>query len=142
MDWFVHTLKPEIDRRYPTLPDRAHTFISGSSMGGLMTLYAILSYPQYFSRGAALSPSLWVAPRKLEQMIRSSSLLPDTFLYMDYGELEFENHPNIQSQFSRITSLLFNKGVLLESRIVPKGTHCEASWEKQIPFFMSVLTCQ
>ena len=142
MDWFVHTLKPEIDRRYPTLPDRAHTFISGSSMGGLMTLYAILSYPQYFSRGAALSPSLWVAPRKLEQMIRSSSLLPDTFLYMDYGELEFENHPNIQSQFSRITSLLINKGVLLESRIVPKGTHCEASWEKQIPFFMSVLTCQ
>ena len=58
---------------------------------------------------------------------------------MDYGELEFENHPNIQSQFSRITSLLINKGVLLESRIVPKGTHCEASWEKQIPFFMGTL---
>lgn len=140
MDWFVHTLKPEIDRRYPTLRDRAHTFIAGSSMGGLMTLYAVLAYPDYFSRGAALSPSIWVAPRKLEQLIRSANLRPDTCLYMDYGELELNNHANIQRQFTRITSMLMNKGVLLESRIVPKGTHCEASWERQLPFFMNMLT--
>ena len=140
MDWFVQTFKPEIDRRYRTLPDREHTFIAGSSMGGLMTVYAILEYPQYFSRGAALSPSLWVAPRKLEQMIRNADLLPDTFLYMDYGELEMDNHKNIRHQFARITSLLMDKGILVDSRIVPGGTHCEASWEKQLPFFMSLLT--
>lgn len=142
MDWFTTVLKPEIDRSYRTLPDREHTFLAGSSMGGLMTLYAILEYPQYFSRGAALSPSLWVAPRKLEQMIRSANLLPDTFLYMDYGELELTNHANIQHQFARVTSLLMDKGILLESRIVPGGTHCEASWEKQLPFFMSLLNYQ
>lgn len=140
MNWFVHTFKPEIDRRYRTIPDREHTFIAGSSMGGLMTLYAILGYPQYFSRGAALSPSLWVAPRALGQMVHDADVLPETFVYMDYGELELANHPNMQRQFARITSLLMEKGIVLESRIVPGGTHCEASWEKQIPFFMSMLT--
>ena len=140
MDWLVNTFKPEIDRRYPTIPDREHTFIAGSSMGGLMTLYAILEYPCYFSRGAALSPSIWVAPKRLEQMILNASLLPDTFLYMDYGELELTNHANIQHQFARLSSLLVDRGILLNSRIAPGGTHCEASWEKQIPFFMSLLT--
>lgn len=140
MDWFTQTFKPEIDRRYRTLADREHTFIAGSSMGGLMTLYAVLSYPRYFSRGAALSPSIWVAPKKLEQMVRSAKIPKDTFLYMDYGELELANHPNILRQFSRVTSMLMEKKVLAESRIIPGGTHCEASWERQIPFFMDVLT--
>ena len=40
MDWFVNTFKPSIDRKYRTLPNRQHTFIAGSSMGGLMSLYA------------------------------------------------------------------------------------------------------
>ena len=107
-----------------------------------MTLYAILEYPCYFSRGAALSPSIWVAPKRLEQMILNASLLPDTFLYMDYGELELTNHANIQHQFARLSSLLVDRGILLNSRIAPGGTHCEASWEKQIPFFMNTLLYQ
>ncbi|MCI5648486.1 MAG: alpha/beta hydrolase [Fusicatenibacter sp.] len=138
MDWFVHTFKPEIDRLYRTIPDREHTFIAGSSMGGLMSLYALLEYPEYFSRAAALSPSIWVAPRKLEQMILSANLLPETFLYMDYGENEMGNHTSICHQFARVTSLLMNRGILVQSRIVPGGTHCEASWEKQIPYFMNL----
>ena len=35
--------------------------------------------------------------------------------------------------------LLLERGVLLDSRIVPGGEHCEASWERQIPFFMDTL---
>lgn len=139
MDWFVHTLKKEIDSHYRTLPDREHTYIAGSSMGGLMSLYALLSYNQFFSKAAALSPSLWVAPTKLEQLIQSTKIRPNTVLYMDYGQKEMGNHANIRRQFSRISSRLMEKGLLVESRIVPGGTHCEASWEKQIPFFMSVL---
>ena len=50
MDWFVHTFKPSIDRRFRTLPGRRHTFIAGSSMGGLMSLYALLEYNHVFSR--------------------------------------------------------------------------------------------
>ena len=49
MEWFVRSFKPEIDRRARTLPDRRHTFIGGSSMGGLMSLYAVTAYNQVFS---------------------------------------------------------------------------------------------
>lgn len=139
MDWFVHTLKPSIDRRYRTLPDREHTFIAGSSMGGLMSLYAITEYNPYFSRAAALSPSIWVVPGSIERMICQSSMKSDTVIYLDYGELEMENRTNMRRQFAQVTALLMEHGALVESRIVPGGNHCEASWEKQIPFFMQTL---
>lgn len=142
MDWFVHTLKPSIDRRYRTLADREHTFIAGSSMGGLMSLYAVTEYNQYFSRAAALSPSIWVVPGSIERMICQSSMKQDTVIYLDYGELEMENRTNMRRQFAQVTALLMEHGALVESRIVPGGTHCEASWEKQIPFFMQTLLYQ
>lgn len=139
MNWLVHHFKPEIDRRYRTMPGRKHTFIAGSSMGGLMSLYAVLKYHSYFSRAAALSPSIWVSPGKLERLIHDAALPSDTVIYMDYGELELNHHANMQAQFAKLTLALIQKGVLLESRIVPGGKHCEASWEKQIPFFMNTL---
>jgi predicted alpha/beta superfamily hydrolase len=142
MDWMVHSFKPEIDQHYRTLPDREHTFLAGSSMGGLMSLYALMEYNQYFSRAAALSPSLWVAPDKLEQLISHASLEPDTVLYMDYGSLEFFNHARMERAFSKIIQALLKRHVLLNCRVIPGGTHCEASWEKQIPFFMNTLLYQ
>lgn len=70
MDWMVHTLKPQIDRDLRTLSDREHTFIAGSSMGGLMSLYAVAQYNSVFGRAAALSSSVWTNVDKLEQLIR------------------------------------------------------------------------
>ena len=75
-----------------TLPDRQHTFIGGSSMGGLMSLYAVTAYNQVFSRAMALSPSLWVSPEQLAQEIDQARLGPSTVVYMDYGAREFANH--------------------------------------------------
>lgn len=138
MDWWVNTFKPIIDSRYRTLPEREYTFIAGSSMGGLMSLYAVLEYNRYFSRAAALSPSLWVAPDKLTRLVRSARLA-ETVVYIDYGELEFSNHTGMRNQFAAFVSALISKGVLTQSRIVPGGKHCEASWERQIPFFMQTL---
>ena len=139
MDWFVHTFKPSIDRQYRTLPDRPHTFIAGSSMGGLMSLFALLEYNQVFSRAAALSPSLWVAPDRLARLVRGAEVRSDTVLYMDYGSRELGNHELMQGQFARIAGQLLTRGVRLTCRIVPGGDHCEASWEKQIPFFIETL---
>ena len=139
MDWFVHTFKPSIDRKYRTLSDRPHTFIAGSSMGGLMSLFALLEYNQVFSRAAALSPSLWVAPDRLARLVRGAEVRSDTVLYMDYGSRELGNHELMQGQFARITSQLLTRGIKLTCRIVPGGDHCEASWEKQIPFFINTL---
>lgn len=139
MDWLVHTFKPEIDRMYRTLPDRNDTYIAGSSMGGLMSLYALLEYNTVFSKAAALSPSIWVSPAKIEKLIQDSQLHTNTLIYMDYGELELNNHVGMRHIFSRTTSQLMEKGVLVNSRIIPGGTHSEASWERQIPIFMKTL---
>lgn len=138
MQWMVNTFKPMIDRRYRTIPDREHTFIAGSSMGGLMSLYAILAYNQYFSRAAALSPSIWIAPGKLKNLAKEATL-DKTVIYLDYGDIELSNHAGMKEGFARFTCTLMEKGIPTTSRIVPGGTHCEASWEKQIPFFMHVL---
>lgn len=142
MQWFVNYLKPMIDRNYRTLPEREHTFIAGSSMGGLMSLYALLKYNHVFSRAVALSPSIWVALDKLEKLVRTSYLDPHTILYMDYGSAEFGNHRNMIQQYARMSSTIMKRGIFLENRIVPYGEHCEACWEHQIPFFMNTLLCE
>ncbi|MCF2553579.1 alpha/beta hydrolase [Faecalicatena contorta] len=139
MDWLTGTFKPFIDENFRTLPDRKHTFIAGSSMGGLMSLYAVVKYNHIFSKAAALSPSLWVSAPKLSDMIKKARIRANTVVYMDYGSREFRNHEGIRDQFAAISTLLLKKKVLLETRIVPGGSHCEASWEKQIPFFMNTL---
>ncbi|MCI9156166.1 MAG: alpha/beta hydrolase [Lawsonibacter sp.] len=139
MEWFTKTFKPEIDREFPTLPGREDTFIAGSSMGGLMSLYALLEYNHIFSRAAALSPSLWVAPGKIESLIRSACLAPGTVLYMDYGSEELANHSHMIRSLGKAAQLLLEKGIFLDFRIVPGGDHSEASWERQIPFFLNTL---
>ncbi len=139
MEWFVRSFKPYIDRKYRTIPGRRCTFIAGSSMGGLMSLYALLEYNNVFSRAAALSPSLWAAPDRIARMVRGSDVQSDTVLYMDYGENELGNHEVMAGQFARVTGQLLTRGIKLTSRIVPGGGHCEASWQRQIPFFINTL---
>ena len=141
MEWFVNSFKPMIDENYPTLPDRANTFIAGSSMGGLMSLYAVTAYNSVFSRAAALSPTVIVAPSKLDELLRTAPLDPDTAVYMDYGSEELRHLPGMAMarRFGKTVSILMERGVFVTARIVPGGQHCEASWERQIPFFMNVL---
>ena len=139
MEWLTKVFKPYIDDNYPTLPDREHTFISGSSMGGLMSLYAITAYNSVFSRCAALSPSLWFGKEKTEQMLTSHRIRRGTVVYMDYGEKELRYRSGMARGFGYYASLLMEKGALVTARIVPGGAHNEASWEKQIPFFMETL---
>ncbi len=139
MDWLVKAFKPYIDEKLRTLPDRAHTAIAGSSMGGFMTVYALAKYNRYFSRGAALSPSLWVLGNGLTGFIEKGRFAKDTVLYTDYGSKEFARRENAKDNFCTAVGVLIQKGVNLTARIVKGGTHTEASWERQIPFFMKVL---
>ena len=55
LEWMVHTLKPAIDDRYRTLRDAQNTALMGSSLGGLITLYALCEYPGVFGKAACLS---------------------------------------------------------------------------------------
>ena len=137
MDYYTRRFKPYIDAHFPTLPDREHTFIAGSSMGGLMTLYALCACGETFSRGAALSPSLGFTPEKVRAMIREADLT-GTVLYMDSGSKELRSRRS-RENFAAAAALLTEKGVYLTCRVVPGGVHNEASWERQVPFFMDVL---
>jgi predicted alpha/beta superfamily hydrolase len=138
MDWLVGTFKTYIDFNFRTLPDRAHTFIAGSSMGGLMTMYALACYNKYFIGGAALSPSLWVGGEELPNFLKTGKFGKDSVLYMDYGSKEFANHYRQRAAFCQTYDLLVKKGVFVTGRVVPFGTHSESSWERQIPIFLKV----
>ncbi|MCD8309115.1 MAG: alpha/beta hydrolase [Clostridia bacterium] len=139
MDWLVNDFKPFIDANFRTLPSRANTAIAGSSMGGLMSLYAVCEYNRVFSRAAALSPSLWVNGGNMPEFLRKARFGANTNIYMDYGSREFSNHSKQRELFGAAAAMLVKKGAFATTRVVPYGTHCEASWQKQIPYFMNAL---
>lgn len=139
MDWFANTFKPLIDRRFRTIPWREYTFIAGSSMGGLMSLYAVTKYNELFSRAAALSPHIWADRESLFHLIRTTTLTPDTIIYIDWGSNEFGGDKGMAHDLRNLMDVLLDKGVHLTARVVPRGEHSEASWKLQIPFFMETL---
>ena len=140
MDWMTGPLKQMIDSTYRTLPDRENTMIAGSSMGGLMTLYAVTAYNEIFSRGAAVSPSLWAGGKHLHKLIANTPLLSPTRIYMDLGTREFrtEDRKPMADLFKTAAGLTVS-GADVAARIVPGAVHNEAAWEKRIPVFMDYL---
>ena len=146
MDWLVEELKPAIDRDLRTLPGPENTCIAGSSMGGLMSLYAVSAYNHIFRKAACLSPSIWTNPEQVSAMLENAHFAPGTNVYLDYGSAELHNHSDILPGDGTVLPLLeracvqlLQKNVHLSFRITPGGKHCEASWEKQIPIFMACL---
>ncbi len=75
---FLHDIqvfvKPFIDSSYRTCPDRAHTAMCGSSMGGLLSLYAGVAFAETFGNIAAFSPALWFNPQVVEWLARREQM--------------------------------------------------------------------
>jgi predicted alpha/beta superfamily hydrolase len=63
MKFVVEVIKPYIDKQYRTLPDKKNTAIIGSSMGGLISHYAMLNYSDVFSKAGIFSPSFWYSEK-------------------------------------------------------------------------------
>ena len=139
MDWLVGTLKPYIDSNYPTLPDRENTSIAGSSMGGLMSLYAVCEYNNVFQKAACISPSFWIAKDKILDIVANSDIADDSSVYIDYGSLELPDHSNSSEALFSVARLLLTRRARVALKIVPGGAHNESSWQKQIPHFMEYL---
>src|SRR5207248_759632 len=59
IEFLVHKVKPLIDESFRTLPDRVHTGLMGSSMGGSVSLYALLTRPDIFGFAGVMSPAFW-----------------------------------------------------------------------------------
>jgi predicted alpha/beta superfamily hydrolase len=87
LSFLARTLKPRIDRQFPTRKGAMHTAIVGSSMGGLVSLYAWLRRPDVFGHAGAMSPALWFGRDQLFDFIERAAL-PRGRLYLDVGTAE------------------------------------------------------
>ncbi len=145
--FLLETVKPLVDRSFRTEPGRATTGIMGSSMGGLISLYAFFAYPEHFGFVGALSPSLWFARGRIMGMIKRSPPILGT-IYLDYGTAEGARTPTdlpwIRTLLSRSTTLdgelyalLLAKGYRPERdvRYVEDrdADHSESSWARRLP---------
>jgi len=138
MDWFVWKLKPMIDRKYRTIADRSGTFLMGSSMGGLMALYGATAYSEVYSKACALSPAFECWADQTREFIESADVDSQTELFMDYGMNEEDYDESIE-MIDIVAGLLLEKGMAVTVRTIPNGSHCEASWEKEMPICISLL---
>ena len=136
--WFINELKPSIDNEYKTLSDREHTYIMGSSMGGIMATYALLKYNNCFCKACSLSPAYFLYPECIYDLIKNCKVKKDTVLYTDYGTSDLKAKKTIPF-FSKANELMIEKGINVTSRIIKDGVHNEASWEKQLIFAINVL---
>ena len=138
MAFIVDVVKPYIDGRFRTKPDRANTAIMGSSLGGLISHYAIYEYPEVFSKAGILSPAYWYAPAVFD-FTTTHALSTDAKIYFYAGGKEDENMlPNL----NRMTSLMQSQGISRKNfsiRINPTAQHNEAAWRREFPQAVSWL---
>lgn len=130
-DFIVGTLKPAIDAKYRTLPDRAHTAIMGSSMGGLASHYAIAQYPQVFSKAGVFSPAYWTATPSFDFMAQHP-LPKDARVYLLMGEKEGDSMvPDVQ-RMAQVVEKSGHPKANTVLKIVPEQKHNEAFWSGEL----------
>ena len=135
MRWMAEELKPMIDREYRTYPFREATAIGGSSMGGLMSVYAAIAHNDVFSKAACLSSAIGSSQKDILADFAKSPIDPDTRVYLSWGEKEGHN---LRVQY-RTAAEFEKRGATVRLYEQPEGRHCEADWEKQIGRFMDFL---
>lgn len=141
MDWFVSEFKPYIDQHYRTIPFRECTGIGGSSMGGLMALYTVIQYNQYFSKAACLSSSIRMCQYQLKDDLRKAAISPDTRVYLSHGKKETRGAKQLE-EVQELLTYFYQEFVKREASCcmnITNGHHNEASWEKENPVFMDYL---
>ena len=142
VEWMADELKPLIDRELPTLPDREHTAVGGSSMGGLMAYYSVVARNDIFSKAACLSSSIPFCFREVRaETVRKETLLPGTRVFLSWGSKESGRKPGLVLYTCanlELNHLLTQRGALTYPLLVDGGGHSEADWEKlndvYIPF--------
>ncbi|MGR5065050.1 alpha/beta hydrolase [Photobacterium sp. DNB22_13_2] len=138
-NFLIQTLKPFVDTHYRTQPERESTTIAGSSMGGFISLYAVLKYPDTFSKAGVFSPAFWFAPNEMKLFIEQASIEQPIEIYMDIGTNETSDHtieffPAIYHDLAvEFANLLTRKSQKLKFHfeIETGGIHSETAWAKR-----------
>ncbi len=140
LKFLIETVKPLIDSRYPTASDRQHTGIVGSSMGGLISLYAFFRHPEVFGFAGVMSPSLWITEAATFKFVEEAPFSPGKF-YLDVGDREGPHHV---AKALRLKELLEKKGYREGKDLMwvkeEIGGHHEAAWARRfrdaLPFLL------
>ncbi|WP_299674586.1 alpha/beta hydrolase [uncultured Tenacibaculum sp.] len=141
LNFIVKELKPFIDSNYSVYTDKDHTFVMGSSMGGLMSMYAVSEYPKVFGGAACLSTH-WVGAMPMDENPFPDAIfkymtqnLPGSGthkIYFDYGNKTLDQH---YPQYApKVDEILKQKGYTVNAKnLFFEGTdHSEISWAKRL----------
>lgn len=132
VDFIVKKLKPVIDKKFRTKKDRQHTFIAGSSMGGLISMHAILKYPKVFGGAGIFSPSFWVSS-EINKGIMKRGKKYTGLVYFYAGKQESDSMiPDMLKAFQGMAAV--SKSTMT-TVIRDKGLHNESTWRKEFPLF-------
>lgn len=145
LHFLVEELKPFIDKEFPTKKDVKNTFIAGSSMGGLISIYAICEYPNIFGGAAGLSTHLPMVSDAKTPNLASVPLSFRTYLeknlpkmnerkiYFDYGDQTLDQYyPPLQK---KVDEIMQGKGWTEKSwttKFFQGADHSEKSWAKRL----------
>jgi len=128
------TLKPFVDANFRTKSDRPNTGIGGSSMGGLVSIFSGLMYPEVYGKLMIFSPSLWVAPKlKISNDLHEN--FDDTKIYLYAGGDESATMIEHVKQFKTklIDSEFVANKMKINLSINMQGKHNEGYWSDEFP---------
>jgi len=145
LDFIIDEVKPLVDAQFRTSPDRAQTGIMGSSMGGLISLYAFFRRPETFGFAGVMSPSLWFARGAIYDMVQSAPLNAGR-LYLDAGTREYGGDSiwsvlpfrsrRYYASVRRMYRLLVKKGYRPKRDVLyveeKNAGHNEAAWARRL----------
>jgi predicted alpha/beta superfamily hydrolase len=146
LSFILHTLKPLIDNQFRTLPDRKHTGLMGSSMGGLISLYGFFHREQVFGFAGVMSPSLWFGQGAIFDYVKNAPFVPGK-IYLDVGTREqggsmtalrkLANSRRTYGGVRRMKRVLVRKGYRLNRQLLYVeerwAAHNEAAWARRLP---------
>lgn len=150
LKFIVSELKPYIDKNYRTLPDAENTSISGSSMGGLISMYAISEYPDVFGQAACISTH-WPILFNNDNMVPSQAVrgymiehLPKPVnhrIYFDYGTKTLDAFYEVHQDM--VDDIMADKGYTEGKNWVTKkfegAMHNEISWRERFDGILEFL---
>ena len=142
LKFLVTEVKPLIDRNFAVHTDAAHTFIAGSSMGGLISLYALLEYPEVFSGAAAISTH-WpgIGPEEdlpvaaaIRAYLRANLPEPGNHrFYFDHGTETLDAYyPPLQKKVDAIMREAGYSSADWQTRVFEGHAHDEDSWRARL----------
>lgn len=132
--FLTDTLKPFVDKNFRTKPEREFTGIGGSSMGGLVSLFSGLIYPEVYGKLMIFSPSLWVIPKIKFSFLDFFDPL-ETKIYLYAGGKE---SATMVSHIKKFKKRLLKRDTLREKMeiqlsINEQGKHNETYWSDEFP---------